>query len=181
MFLVTAGVYSDYHAVAYTEDENMAKTYCAMRNGSPYVCDHSYGYIEVQKLDDIFKMPEKELEINISSSVYVRYDKDGYSFSLGGSTEVARYDGEVFNSSGVVDEFDDLNFMDEYEILHISEFEWDDSITYTVSNFVCSKGDEEHILRVFQDNWFQWLNMTDGVVDVKTWNNHFKALAGLEV
>lgn len=190
MFYIHSGCYSDFSVHACTEDEELAKLYCAIHNsrcGDSYDC---YRYSDIDKLEDVYDIDKSLVNMFCSSEINIDIDNGQYVFNIKDTVISAKTDYRFeFNMDTKSDELvtksntEVKDGKDEYDNT-LKRFnmtrrmkkgeDGEERITYrlTIENFITNSDDDKIILKSAEDYFYSMLALTDGVVDIDKWNAH---------
>lgn len=190
MFYIHSGCYSDFSVHACTEDEELAKLYCAVHNSGCVDSYEFYDYSNIDKLEDMFAIDKSlvnmfctsEIKVDIDNGQYFfymhskfinaktdyrfKYNKEGQSYELVADsvTEVKdgkdKYDNTLKRLSMVRDT--KRGEDGKRKIIH----------RITINNFITNSNDDKVILKSAEDYFYSMLALTDGIVDIDKWNAH---------
>lgn len=188
MFYIHSGCYSDFAIHACTEDEDLAKLYCAIHNSRGEDSYDCYRYSDIDKLEDIYDIDKSLVNMFCSSEINVDINNGQYVFDIEDTVISAKTDYKLeFNMDTKSDELvikDKIkDGKDEYDntlkrfkiFRNVKDGEnGEERITYrlTIENFITNSDDEKVILKSAEDYFYSMLALTDGVVDVDKWSAH---------
>lgn len=190
MFYIHSGCYSDFSVHACTEDEELAKLYCAIHNSRGEDSYDCYRYSNIDKLEDIYTIDKSLVNMFCSSEINVDIDNGQYVFNIKDTVISAKTDYRLeFNMDTKSDELvtksntEVEDGKDEYDntlkrfsmTRHMKKGEdGEEMVTYrlTIENFITKSDDAKVILKSAEDYFYSMLALTDGVVDIDKWSAH---------
>jgi len=177
MFYIVCGDYSSTSVEACTEDEELAKLFCAIKNGSPRTWQHDYRYYKVDRLEDTFNVNKEDIKLEYFCDIKIKKIGGSYDFSVSNIESVAVYDEELCKKYNI-DEYENLDYHRHDFDYSVESYSYKDEVYYEILNIKCPTDDEDKILKIAQDKWYEYLAFTDGIVDTELWEWNEMLLEG---